>query len=288
MNKDNLTRRSFLKVITTGMIAAGTPASVLAEIITVKTHKNPDEYENYIKDYLHKMKDFNSLHKNDTLLNETQRNLLKSTLNRLKRLQRIVGYGNFHLLGLDDAIKISRNYSKVGNFKRAELNFLEMIFFENATEYGFYGNKPMRNITDQIIKKNVVKIPYTGNYLYKGTPLDTYNKIKKTMGDKVVLTSGIRSIIKQFLLFLNKAYTNDANLSLASRSLAPPGYSFHSIGDFDVGQKDYGYDNFTERFTTSEVFKKLKNLNYINLRYPSGNKLGVRFEPWHIKVYNKS
>ena len=69
------------------------------------------------------------------------------------------------------------------------------------------------------------------------------------------LTSGIRGVVKQFLLYLDKADNNHGNLSLASRSLAPPGYSYHGIADFDVGQIGYGILNFTGRFTTTEVFK---------------------------------
>ncbi len=52
------------------------------------------------------------------------------------------------------------------------------------------------------------------------------------------LTSGVRGVAKQFILFLAKAEANGGNLSLASRSLAPPGYSYHGVGDFDVGEKD--------------------------------------------------
>ena len=100
----------------------------------------------------------------------------------------------------------------------------------------------------------------------------------------MVLTSGIRSVTKQFLLFLNKAYGSEGNLSLASRSLAPPGYSYHGIGDFDVGQTGLGPDNFTERFTTTSVYKRLNEQGYVRIRYPLDNMLGVRFEPWHIKV----
>ena len=90
--------------------------------------------------------------------------------------------------------------------------------------------------------------------------------------------------MKQFLLFFNKAYKNNGNLSLASRSLAPPGYSFHGIGDFDVGQVGLGAANFNKIFTNTEVFKRLNALGYIKFRYPDKNLLGVRFEPWHIKV----
>ena len=142
----------------------------------------------------------------------------------------------------------------------------------------------MKNLTDRIPRREVVKIPRTGNYLYRGRPVELYNKIQRQVGNKVILTSGVRSVIKQFMLFLDKAYASNGNLSRASRSLAPPGYSFHGISDFDVGQVGYGRHNFSEKFITSEVFRRLKKLGYLSLRYPRDNLWGVRFEPWHIKV----
>jgi hypothetical protein len=69
--------------------------------------------------------------------------------------------------------------------------------------------------------------------------------------------------------------------------LTPPGYSFHGVGDLDVGQVGFGTDNFSEHFTTTEVYRELVSLGYANLRYPSDNLLGVRFEPWHIQVNSK-
>ncbi len=187
-------------------------------------------------------------------------------------------------MDFDQAIRVARNYSRVGRFSKEELNFLEMIFYADAGIYGFFGEKPLQNLTSRIQKQKVTKVPFTGNYLYKGPPLDTYEKIKRNLGDQVILTSGVRSVSKQFLLFLDKTYKSNGNLSLASRSLAPPGYSYHGIGDFDVGQAGYGVDNFTERFTTTEVYKKLRDLGYVNIRYVRDNLFGVRFEPWHIKV----
>jgi len=133
-------------------------------------------------------------------------------------------------------------------------------------------------------KKGCVKIPYSGNYLYKDRSVEIFESIKRELGDQVVLTSGVRSVMKQFLLFLNKVYNSDGNLSLASRSLAPPGYSFHGNGDFDVGQAGYGKLNFTSHFTETEVYKRLSEMGYLKLRYPQNNRLGVRYEPWHIKI----
>ena len=111
-----------------------------------------------------------------------------------------------------------------------------------------------------------------------------WKEIKSALSSDVILTSGVRGVVKQFHLFLMKASSNGGNLSLASRSLAPPGYSFHGISDFDVGQRKYGKSNFTSRFTETPVFSKLSKLGYLTLRYPRENLLGVRYEPWHVKV----
>jgi hypothetical protein len=84
---------------------------------------------------------------------------------------------------------------------------------------------------------------------------------------------------------VGKDMARDARyLSMASRSLAPPGYSFHGVGDFDVGKKGYGIYNFTEKFTGTNVYHRLADLGYLKFRYGPDNNLGVRFEPWHIKV----
>ena len=285
MSWNKMKRRDFLKALSTSIIAGGiVPAKVLAEIARKSPESSLKEYDNHIKDYLQKIQSFDTHHAKDVCLDQSDFLLLKSSTMRFKRLQRTVGYGNFHLLSFDDAIKIARNYSKVGAFSKQECAFLEKIFYGDPVVYGFFGEKPVKKLTDRIKKREVVKIRHTGNYIYKGTPLETYRKIKRDIGDQVILTSGVRSVIKQFLLFLNKAYRNTGNLSLASRSLAPPGYSFHGVSDFDVGQVGFGGANFTGRFIKTDVYKKLKELGYLRLRYPRANLLGVRFEPWHIKI----
>ena len=277
-------RRDFLKAVVGVVVGAGFAPEVLAEVAKIPPTNRSENYDAHIKDYLHKMRNFNVHHDGDIRLERREFDLLKSCARRFERVQRTVGHGNFYLLSFDEAISIARSYSRVGEFTRAELDFLEMIFYFDASNYGFFGNKPVKNITDEVKKQEVVKIPYTGNYVYKGMPLQTYKKIIRGIGDGVVLTSGVRSIIKQFLLFLNKAYESEGNLSLASRSLAPPGYSYHGISDFDVGQAGLGADNFTERFTATSVYKRLNEQGYVRIRYTLDNLLGVRFEPWHIKV----
>jgi hypothetical protein len=277
-------RRDFLKILAMGVIGWGITPEAVARNMEILPKPSSDDLDDHIRDYLNKMRHFNKPHDDDVQINSALYKIFESTVMRFRRLQQLVGHGNFHILSFDDGLKIARNYSQVGEFSKAEIRFMEMIFYAEAQRYGFLGHKPLNNLTDLIKIKKVIKVPHTGNYLYKGLPLATFKKIKKQVGDQVILTSGLRGIMKQFLLFLNTAYKNNGNLSLASRSLAPPGYSFHGHGDFDVGQAGFGVANFTERFANTDVFKKLSELGYLKLRYPQDNLMGVRFEPWHIKV----
>ncbi len=277
-------RREFLRTLAGGLIGMGLGGEALAGGNNGQAVLE-EKYDDHIKDYLSKMRYFYRPHKDDVYLNLEELPLLESCVGRLTSLQKMVGYGNFYILNLDGAVKIAHEYSQVGPFTKAELDFLEKIFYQDGGVYGFLGDKPLKNITDRISRRTVVKVPGTGNYLYRGVPLETYQRITREVGDRVILTSGVRSIMKQFLLFLNKAAKTKGNLSLASRSLAPPGYSYHGVCDFDVGQVGLGVSNFSSRFMQTEVYKRLMDLDYVDLRYPEGNFLGVRFEPWHIKVY---
>ncbi len=277
-------RRDFLKTFASGIIGLGIAPEVLAQRVEIPSATLAKNSDGHIRDYLHKIKHFNVPHKDDVKIDIIDYKTFESIVKRLRRLQQYVGHGNYQRLSFDNGLRLARNCPQIGEFSRAEIKFLEMVFYSEAKYYGFFGQKPLSKLTARIKKDEVVKIPYTGNYLYKGLPFETFNKIKQQIGEQVILTSGVRGVMKQFLLFLNKAYKHKGNLSLASRSLAPPGYSFHGIGDFDVGQVGFGVLNFTDRFTTTEVFSRLNDLGYLKLRYPQKNMLGVRFEPWHIQI----
>ena len=284
-------RRDFIKAVTAGVILSGVaPFSLVSakQLLPRPQRLAQASFDSHIKDYLHKMQNFDHMHPDDIYVEKELLPVLRSCVARLKRLEIMVGHGNFYLLGFDHALKVARNYPEVGEFTKEEQDFLERIFYTDSSVYGFFGEKPIDRMTLRINKNDAIKIPFTGNYVYRGISHEIYKKLKKSAGDKLYLTSGIRGVVKQFLLFLDKTETNKGNLSLASRSLAPPGYSHHGIADFDVGQVGYGALNFTERCTTTEVFKKLEDLEYVSLRYKEGNLKGVRFEPWHIKVFPRT
>lgn len=278
---ESMKRRYLLKSLGLGCASLGLAPNLLARTtqgyFLGKTYRSGSD--DGPKDYLQKIQNFNKSHNDDVQIDNNLYGAFESTVMKMRRLQKLVGHGNFNILNFTDGLKLARNYSDVGKFAKEELRFLEIVFYEDGERYGFMGQKPLKEITDQIKKKDVIKVPRSGNYLYKERSVEIFGHIKKELGEQVILTSGIRSVMKQFLLFLNKVRSSDGNLSLASRSLAPPGYSFHGNGDFDVGQAGYGKLNFTGTFTETEVYKRLSELGYLKLRYPQDNQLGVRYEP---------
>lgn len=260
---------------------SNSPPGISSSSDNASLDKDP---EKQLSRYLEKMDKFENSHDEDVFLDEFDRPLLTSTFKRVDRVQSLVGHGNFNVLGFDEMLHYAAQYQNVGAFTAAELDFLERIFFDDAERYGFYGEKVIDSLTAVVSTRDRVKVSHTGHFLFKGKSEEVYAKIKKDVGDSIVLTSGIRGIVKQTHLFLAKTIQSDGNLSLASRSLAPPGHSFHGIGDFDVGKVGFGAKNFTSEFSATDEFRRLVDLGYLDIRYPLKNLLGVRYEPWHIKV----
>ena len=262
------------------------------EIITTKeeikkTQENIIEEESTIVENLQDKKieeETKSLIKKDIFVEEKYLEAFVSVRKKLRAIQSYIGYGNFNIVSFDDTLNLARNVSKIGEFTKIELEFLESIFYYDPKVHGFYGEKISQNITDRIKTKDVVKIPYTGHYLFKGHSEETYYKMVDDVGDSMVLTSGIRSIVKQTKLFLDKLDSENGNFTVAAKSLAPPAYTYHAICDFDVGKKGFGHANFTSRFALTQEFLAMRKLKYIDMRYTINNKDGVRYEPWHVKV----
>lgn len=246
---------------------------------TLATTRSPD-----LGQYLSKMIDFERSHVADAYLERDQYTVLISSFKRIDRVQKLVGHGNFNVVSFDEMLGYGRHYSSVGDFTKAEKTFLEELFAANAKRYGFLGKKVIDELTASIPAKDRKKVGSTGHFLYRGESEELYKKLQQDLGASIVLTSGIRGVVKQTHLFLAKTIQSKGNLSKASRSLAPPGHSYHGVGDFDVGKVGFGRKNFTQAFADTDEFRKLVDLGYVAIRYPRGNKFGVRYEPWHIKV----
>lgn len=203
---------------------------------------------------------------------------------RLTRLRRYIGFANFNIISLDQAFYYARNYSSIGSFTKKEILLIEKLFYNEPNKFGFYGNKTVENISQTIAQKDIVKIPHSGHFIFKGEPLSDYNRILKDVGDNLILTSGIRNVVKQLSLYTSKLKSLNGNIAEASNIIAPPAYTYHAISDFDIGIKGWGGRNFTSEFALTKEFQKMKELDYIGIRYTKNNKDGVRFEPWHVEV----
>jgi len=280
-----LNRRELLKLSGTAALlaAAGVIPFDEAHAIDISPPSlfNPSKVFN--PEYFKKIREFNKKYSDDFVLNESDFITLKSCARKLRRLQSYIGYGNFNIVNYGTALYYMKRSSRLEKFSKSEFDFINAMFDRDAKEYGFFGEKIFTSLYDKVKRRHVVKIPRTGHYLYKGSAVVTHDKIVKDMGT-LKLTSGVRSVVKQMYLFIAKAVETEGNLSMASRSIAPVGYSYHGMGDFDVGIKTWGYENFTEKFATTDEYRKLLNDGYMRLRYDLKNPYGVRFEPWHVKV----
>ena len=221
---------------------------------------------------------------NSVYLDKEEWELLVSVNKRLKRLKNYIGFANFNLISYKDMLFYARNYHKIGPFTKKELDLIDKLFYEDPSNYGFYGEKTCDNIENRISRRDVEKIPYTGHFLFKGKAKNDNDNLKKDVGNTLILTSGVRNVVKQLSLYVNKIYNCRGNMTKASVSLAPPAYSYHTISDFDVGRKGWGYKNFTADFASTYEFNKMIKLDYIGMRYNKNNRDGVRFEPWHVEV----
>ena len=150
--------------------------------------------------------------------------------------------------------------------------------------YGFMGERVVNDLLADMRPSLLHYDTQSGQYLYKRRSKPLFDRMRADIGPDLILTSGVRGIPKQSALFLAKLIACDGNVSMASRSLAPPGYSFHFSGDFDVGSAQLAGENFSRAFSRSEVYRMMQRLTYVTLRYPDQNQAGVRFEPWHVKV----
>ncbi len=295
-----ISRRDLLRLVPLGGAAllldgAGAPRRLLRELVATepepKAETKPidplaDEGARHRGEHdpLHKIRDFDRTYEDDYLLAESKLELLTTTAARLERAVGVIGHGNFNLVSFDDLLRYAERYEEIGAFPRAELDFLEEIFYADAKQYGFLGDKILHEQTVRFARRDVERIASTGHYLLRGEPLERYQRIREDLGDRIFLTSGVRGVVKQYQLFLSKALTTGGNMSQASRSLAPPGYSYHAIGDFDIGRVGFGLRNFTADFAETPEYRQLIDLGYVDIRYTETNPFGVRHEPWHIKI----
>ena len=126
-----------------------------------------------------------------------------------------------------------------------------------------------------------------GIYVHK----DIYENFKEMQfmaaqrGISLQLLSGYRSIdLQREIFYENKSIRNQTAIERSWDS-APPGYSEHSTGyAIDVGDGNYPNTHFEVEFEQTPAFKWMKRFAskyHFVLSFPSNNKQGVTYEPWH-------
>ena len=139
-------RRDFTTLLLNSIMGTGTFSSLIYSSASNNKNLNDD----HIKDYIYKMRHFDDHHKNDFFLKGDDLKLLNSTFNRFRRVQRVVGHGNFSLLDFDEALIIARNYRKVGKFTKAEKDFLEKLKYARVWGKNVYDGQMVQR--DHILK----------------------------------------------------------------------------------------------------------------------------------------
>lgn len=220
----------------------------------------------------------------DIWLKDEQKVIFDSVMKKLDMVEHTVGYANFNLISFDETLKVAKNYPKINAFTPVEIAYIEEIFYTDPVIYGFYGKRTVENLSHVINEKDVIKIDGTGHYVYRETSQELLTRLMKDIGPTLILTSGVRSLVKQLSLHMEKIKSENGNITIATRSLVPPAFSYHSVGDFDVGKRGWGRQNFTANFARTEEFWNLQKLSYVSTRYTIGNGDGVRYEPWHVKI----
>jgi hypothetical protein len=198
---------------------------------------------------------------------------------RLEAVQRVIGHGRFNLVSFDD-VRAAAPHTPGGPISAAESAEFEALLDLDARRIGFLGKRVVSDLAYRL-PSNLVDVGRGQHVFPEADAL--FRRARAAVGERLIVTSGARGVPKQMHVFIRSAL----RAGLVARrvhSVAPPGYSYHAVGDIDVGDRELGGVNFTEEFARSETYRRLAALPYIRFRYPPGNPFGVQFEPWHLEV----
>jgi len=231
------------------------------------------------------------------VLSSSQLDTARSIVRKLSNVQKRISDEKFNLISFSDIFDEKlypdeQDFIAATRFTKEEKAFIENIFSLCARKYGFNDPRLTSDLFYEIDKNDIIKIAGSNQYLFKDDAYDTYMSILEYVKTKdahtfsqTTVTSGIRGIPKQLHIFLRKVIFCDGSLSKASKSVAPPGYSYHLTGDFDIGIRGLGYKNFTLDFKETKLFKYIMQIDSeAFLRYPEKGQSHVQFEPWHIRA----
>ena len=200
---------------------------------------------------------------------------------RLTRIEAKIGHGNFNLSSFDDVRKAARSPG-IGALTVHEEAEFEALFALDARRIGFLGPRVTHSLSAALPIAGLLAVAGTGQHVFPEA-LAVYERARRAVGTQLIVTSGARGVPKQMLVFINSTLRSGV-IARTVHSVAPPGYSYHAVGDIDVGDRHLGGVNFTAAFANSATYKKIAALDFIHFRYPIHNTFGVQFEPWHLQI----
>ena len=213
-------------------------------------------------------------------------------------------------MNYQDDIPLAKRINSIRTIPAKSFFRMVLLFFLVGISLIFLSNKSVLrqtkssedsiNLIEKIQNKSLLgHLPYPeaskdelilfspGIYVHK----DIYENFKEMQfkaaqrGIDLQLLSGYRSInLQRDIFYENKSIRNQTAIERSWDS-APPGYSEHSTGyAIDVGDGDYPNTHFEVEFEQTPAFKWMKKFAsryHFVLSFPSNNKQGVTYEPWH-------
>ena len=213
-------------------------------------------------------------------------------------------------MNYQDDIPLAKRINSIRTIPAKSFFRMALLFFLFCISLIFLSNKSVLrqtkssedsiNLIENIQNKSLLgHLPYPeaskdelilfspGIYVHK----DIYENFKEMQfkaaqrGIDLQLLSGYRSInLQRDIFYENKSIRNQTAIERSWDS-APPGYSEHSTGyAIDVGDGDYPNTHFEVEFEQTPAFKWMKKFAsryHFVLSFPSNNKQGVTYEPWH-------
>ena len=200
---------------------------------------------------------------------------------RLARIAAKIGAGNFNLSDFD-AVRRTARTPGIGALSAHEEAEFEALFALDAARIGFLGPRVTHSLSASLPWARLRAVAGSGQHVFPAA-WAVFSRARQAIGPQLIVTSGARGVPKQMLVFINSALRGGL-IARTVHSVAPPGYSYHAVGDIDVGDRHLGGVNFTAAFAGSAIHQRLAALDFIHFRYPRNNKFGVQFEPWHLQI----
>lgn len=219
----------------------------------------------------------------DYILTKPELISLKSLDKKIGVVFRHIGYKKSNIINYYDFIKELNASKGLTPLTKNEKEIFDKIYYMDAKEFGFKGARVSSSYKKFIKKEDLIDVG-SGHYLYRGKSYRLYEQISRDTNDTIMITSGFRNVLKQFYIFTMRVIKLKGDMTKAKDLIAPPAYSYHYHGDFDIGVVGMGIDNFTSKIIEYKEYQKLIDLGTISIRYTKYNKIGVKYEPWHIKI----